>query len=229
MAEQRASSISVLIIDDDAGFALVVERRVKAALGSSTQTTHASTLKEARQILQGKFFNLVILDQHLPDGRGVDLLSEGVLSGLAVLAMSSDDSSEMPASTIRAGAHFFLPKLQVGAPFFPPILNALLERVRLERDLATAQKNSTMVETVRTILATLQHEINNPLAVLLSATYLLKGNPSLSQEQKDALKLAEDSAKRISDVIKQLSDAVTLEKVTKGPAQVFQVPGDPKW
>lgn len=224
-----STPLTVLIIDDDDGFAMILERRLANALGGSIVIKRGKNLAEGRSLIKELSPDLVVLDQHLPDGRGVDLLTEGILAGKAVLAMSSDDAPDMPAATIRAGAHFFLPKLQVSATFFAPLLSALIERVRLEKSLQEARAHATAMETIRTLISTLQHEINNPLGAILGGAFVLKNSPQTTPDQKEAIRLVEDSGKRIADVIKQLSEAVSLDRVKKGTVDVFHLPNDPKW
>ena len=85
------------------------------------------------------------------------------------------------------------------------------------------------MESIKTLIGTLRHEINNPLGAVLGGAYIIKSAGRLGSQQKEALKLIEESGKRITTVLNSLCEAAELEEVTKGQEQVFHVPGDPAW
>lgn len=219
-----------LIVDDDTSFAKLVEIRLRA-WRKEMQVTQSQTLAEARTILDSSNvpFTLVILDQNLPDGRGFELFEHPALKDSTVLAVSADDSPELPGETVRAGAQHFLGKRQVAAPLFIPLIEALLERKALERRLKESEINEARIKSVRTLTATLRHEINNPLGAVLGAAYLIRSQGQLDQSQAEALKLIESSGKRINHVLQQLCDTVELETVNKANETVYHVPGDAPW
>ena len=93
-----------LIIDDDHAFKRVLELRLKSFIPDLV-VTHYDSLAPARQFLSSNKepIDLVILDQHLPDGRGNEFLNEGWFRDIAVLSMSSDSAPEIPGAVIQAG------------------------------------------------------------------------------------------------------------------------------
>ena len=219
----------ILIIDDDAAFARILQLRLKALLGPIEVTT-AETLASAREVVQReRGFDLVVLDEHLPDGRGIELLKEGCFQDLAVLCISSDEAPEIPGETLRAGAAYFLNKLRVSEPLFAPLVRGVLDRNRLQRELGQARVQAAVMDTVRTLVTTLRHEINNPLGAVLGAAYILRSGRTLSEEQLQAAELVESSGQRISHVLEQLCRAVQIDRVKKGDQEVFHVPGDAEW
>lgn len=221
---------SALIVDDDLNFQKVVELRLRA-WREDIQIRFADSLASARSYLNDKAlsFTLVVLDQHLPDGLGASLFDHPRLQEAAVLAVSADAAPELPASALLAGAQHFLSKRQVSEPLFLPLVEALIERKRLEAELLRAKLKQSRLETIKVLLGTLRHEINNPLGAVLGGVYLLKLKDNLEKEQADAIRLIEGSGNRIKHVIQQLCETVELEEVTKGQEQVFHVPGDPAW
>ena len=223
-------NLQVLIIDDDAAFRHLVELRLRK-IDSKLILIEHDCIKDAREFLKSTdmVFDLVVLDQHLPDGRGLDLLKEGALSELAVLAVSSDDNPKMPGETMQAGATFFLNKVHISEPLFEPLVRGLIDRNRLQRELTTARIHSARIQSIKTLVSTLRHEINNPLGAVLGAAYLVKTAAGISSEQKQAAEIIEQSGERIKHVLKELCDATLLEAVEKGSEAVFQVPGDKPW
>jgi response regulator of citrate/malate metabolism len=222
---------AILIIDDDASFRTVVRIRLKSFLNDLV-FTESSSLTDARTLLKEKKardFDLVILDQHLPDGRGIELLNEGYFQQLAVLAVSSDADPAMPGATIKAGAQFFLAKTQVSEPLFQPLVLGLIDRNRIQRELEEVRMNQVMIDTVKRLVATLRHEINNPLGAVLGAAYLMQHGTTLNAEQAEAARVVDESGRRIKHVLDELTHAMSLESVQKAHEAVFHIPGDAPW
>ena len=222
--------MNVLIVEDDMNFAKVVEIRLRG-WRKDLRLQHARSIADARVLLDNpkEKFDLAILDQHLPDGIGADLIEHPKLQESAVLAVSADEAPELPARALVAGAQHFLSKRQVTEPLFIPLLEALVSRKELESKIAESRDRESRMKTIRLLLATLRHEINNPLGAVLGGAYLLKTGGGLAAEQKEALRLIEASGHRIKHVIQQLCDTADLEEVVKGQEALFQIPGDPKW
>lgn len=221
---------NVLIIDDDLSFKRLLELRLKAFI-KDLAITHFPDLTSARSFLETSTvdFDLVILDEHLPDGRGVELLNEGRFKDMAVLSVSSDDDPAIPGASMQAGAAYFLSKLRVSEPLFKPLVSGIIDRNRMQRELAAARINAAVTDTVKTLLDTLRHEINNPLGAVLGASYLLRHAPAGSAEQRQAAELVDASGRRIKHVLEQLCAAVDLKPVMKADSKVFHIPGDAPW
>lgn len=220
----------VLIVEDDAAFRKVVEIRLRG-WKEDVDISSAVTLTEARKILDDPdaHFDLVILDQRLPDGAGPELFDHAKLKEAAVLAVSADEAPDIPGAALKAGAQHFLGKRQVTEPLFIPLVEALLARRKLEAELLAARIRETKMSTITVLLATLRHEINNPLGAVLGGAYLVRSGGTLDDDQKKALRLIEASGNRIKHVLRQLCDAAELEEVVKAQEPVFQVPGDAPW
>lgn len=220
----------ILLIDDDANFRKLLEVRLRSFL-SDPQFTAYSTLADARSGLRDNpeaHFDLVVLDQHLPDGRGVELLKENFFADLAVLCMSSDCDPNLPGQTVLAGASYFLSKVHASEPLFRPLVEGLIDRNKIQRELTKMRTQAAVMESVRTLVMTLRHEINNPLGAILGGAFLLN-DKNASEDQRHAAKLVEQSGQRIKHVLEQLCSAVSFEPVSKGGHTVFHVPGDKEW
>jgi response regulator of citrate/malate metabolism len=220
----------VLVIDDDRSFKKILELRLKSFYPDISITAF-DNLGSAREFLEKdqKEFDLVILDQHLPDGRGVDFLQEGWFQDVAVLTVSSDDAPEIPGASMQAGATYFLSKTRVSEPLFKPLIQGVIDRNKLQQQLSKTRLDSAIMDTVKTLVATLRHEINNPLGAVLGAAYLLRSSPLGSQEQREAADLVESSGRRIKHVLDELCRAIALEPITKANQRVFHIPGDKPW
>ena len=67
------AGVSILILDDE----VLIRKPIMAALEKlGADVTSASTIGAARQLAAELNFDLVLLDVHLPDGLGTDLLPD---------------------------------------------------------------------------------------------------------------------------------------------------------
>lgn len=223
-------SFSILIIDDDASFRKIIERRLRSFIGecSITSLENLNSAREHLRSLTKTPYDLVILDEHLPDGRGVTLLSEGWFEGITVLSVSSDTAPETQGNVVQAGAAYFLAKTVVSEPLFKPLVIGVIDRNRLQRQLEETRLEAARLDTVKTLVATLRHEINNPLGAVLGAAFILS-QASITEEQREAAELVEQSGVRIKEVLDKLCHTLALETVDKAAHRVFQIPGDKPW
>lgn len=97
---------TIIILGDSVEFRKLMSMRLKSFIPDLSLTIFSS-IADARQGIRADASlqpDLVILDHHLPDGIGLELLNEERLQGLAILAVSSDADPEIPGSSMRAGA-----------------------------------------------------------------------------------------------------------------------------
>ncbi len=64
---------SCIIVEDDAGFSAMTAQVIRDEGG---ETTIASTIAAARELAGARTFDLVLLDNHLPDGKGYDFFDQ---------------------------------------------------------------------------------------------------------------------------------------------------------
>lgn len=217
-----------LIIDDEKNFRQILRMRINA-LSYQFNIVEKVNLESAREFLSNNIPLLVFLDQHLPDGLGHSLLEEAHLSSSIVIALSSDESPELPVANLKKGARLFFQKSETSRSFFFPMIDALIARVELENKKKLEHETNAKISTVQKLIKTLQHEINNPLGAVLGSLFLLKSEKSSEEDKKEAIKLLEDSSSRIKNVLDKLASALTLEEVEKGPDLLFHIPGDKEW
>lgn len=165
----------ILIVDDEpiirVFLSRVVERRGLVAV-------LAGSLTEARALLQGRaHFLAALIDKNLPDGSGIDLMAElheaAPKTPVVMITAFLDAASAVAA--MRAGATDVLSK-----PFeFRTIrdrLETLLDRARLEAERAHLDAmvaHTDRLATLGTLAAGVSHELNSPLAVVLSNSEFL--------------------------------------------------------
>jgi len=224
------NKLNIFILEDDQSFLRLLQLRLKNWNDNIIFHT-ASTIADASKLLESNppQIDVAILDHFLPDGTGEQLFDHTALERSAKIAMSSDDSPMIPSKSVRAGAMHFVHKRQISEPLFIPLLFALMERKEFENKVIDSRLRESRLDAIKTLLATLEHEINNPLGAVFGGIFLLKSSAELTKEQKESLKVIEESGKRIKTVIKELKEMTEPQQVEKGGVGTFHLPGDKGW
>lgn len=98
----------ILVVDDDARLS---KRLVSLLRQEDAHVREAGTLKKAREALAATDFDLVLLDVHLPDGNGLELLASlAIPASTSVVVMTADGGVETAVEAMRHGAADYLVK-----------------------------------------------------------------------------------------------------------------------
>ena len=138
MNGKSATNFSCFIVDDDVSFATMSANVVREAGGT---VTLAHNLVNAREIAAAKTFDLILLDNHLPDGKGYDFfnqVSRRNPDAPIIMITGAPDLSEAVSLT-RNGLFEYLTK-----PISVDALTAALGRAK--QRLQTRQTPATAIE-----------------------------------------------------------------------------------
>ena len=107
----------ILLTEDD----ITLANGIRLALqNASLQITLCHTLAEARNVLEGNSFDLLILDINLPDGSGLDLLNEvRKISTVPIILLTANDMEMDIVTGQESGADDYITK-----PFSLAVLRA---------------------------------------------------------------------------------------------------------
>ncbi len=104
MNDTRPSRI--LLVEDDSVFRLLIKRLV----GHDYAICEADCLEAARQQIVSQSFAAVLLDYRLPDGNGLQLLPELIVSDLPVVMMTAMGHDNLAIEAIKKGCQAYLVK-----------------------------------------------------------------------------------------------------------------------
>lgn len=162
---------------------------------------------------------MVVLDWEMPHMDGLEVCrcvrahAEGVDTYLLVITARSD-AADLDA-VLRAGADDYLSK-----PMTPSDVAARLRIAEKRMEVAGARRQAEedlrrarYLAGVGEISLALQHEINNPLAALLTTTEIVKNGIVPPAEIPAALETIEAQAKRIAEVLTRLREVHTDRSV----------------
>jgi diguanylate cyclase len=134
-AEPRVASARVLLVEDDPGFASLVEQMLR---GADLGVKSVGLLKEAREYLREADVDCVLLDLSLPDARwleGVEALRDAAPE-LPLVVLSGLDDETVAVQAVQRGAQDYLVKGHVDGHIVSRAIRYAIERKRTELALA---------------------------------------------------------------------------------------------
>ena len=115
--------LKILIVDDETDICYSLSRTLSKR-GFITATSH--TLAEAEQQIKSSTPNILLLDNHLPDGRGIDFAKKISLRypDLKIIMITAHDTAEDRSKAYSNGIKYFLSK-----PFSIATINQVVNLV----------------------------------------------------------------------------------------------------
>jgi len=115
--------LKVLIIDDEPDICFLL-KNILEKKGLDVQ--YVNRLADAKHALQSRETSLVFLDNHLPDGLGIDFLNYLKLHypNLKIIMVTAHDSPEDRKKAVQRGVDIFL-----GKPFTRESINIAVDKM----------------------------------------------------------------------------------------------------
>lgn len=204
----------ILVVDDDYASRLMLK---KALENEGYDITLCNNGDEAIKELQKASYDLVITDLIMDGISGIELLSKvkEISTDIAAILLTGHASLETAIEAVRLGASDYLAK-PVNLEELQIRVKRALERVELEKRLYEAERKLTYNATI----ATANHEINQPLTVIISAIDMVKmelERLKITDERLfNYLDLMHKSSMRIANILRKLRE-ITSPKIQEVP------------
>lgn len=149
----------VLIVEDDPMVRTINKGYLKK-IDQSIEIVEANTIEAAKEILESRPINLILLDVYLGEGRGPDLLTWARASALdlEVVLITADNSYETVESVFRLGAIDYLIK-----PFSFERFSEAISKVKQKRS-AFSEKVKVDQEDIDKMLSIRPKTVNEKTA-----------------------------------------------------------------
>lgn len=193
-----------MIVDDDQINSRILALRLKKR-GFLVETVTSG--KECLDSLQNDIPDLIMLDVVMPEMDGIEVLKSirSVYSSIdipVIMATAKNDVAGI-VEALKIGANDYMEK-PVNIDIAEARINAQINAVRNYRD-AMAKKE---VESINILIATYNHEINNPLTIAYGL--LRKAKKEQSVEYFDRIG---DSLQRVAKIVREI-EKITDHNVT---------------
>ncbi len=159
-------NIDVLLVEDEEAHAELI-RRAFEPRAELMSLSVATTLREARSLLEAKTPDLALIDLLLPDGKGIELLpAEGQESKYPIVIMTSHGDEEVAVEAMKAGALNYVVKSGETLANMPQIVEGALrewghviERRRAEEALQASEEHfRSLIENALDIITVVDEQ-----------------------------------------------------------------------
>ncbi len=194
----------ILVVDDDYSSRIFLQKVLEK---DEYPTTICSDGAEALEILNRQSFDLVVSDLRMESVGGIELLEKikYLDSQIAVIILTGHASIQTAIEALRLGASDYLNK-PINIEELRIRVKKALERQELERKLTEAERKITYNATITTA----NHEINQPLTVILSAVDMIRMELERSgfSDSKigNYLQLIAKSGHRIANILRRFRE-----------------------
>lgn len=226
---------SVVLIDDDADFLHVMQRRLQAERSEYSQTGPVEIRLftdpvEALVNLPAEGICVVILDYQMPESTGLDWLPKLLKVGLGpVILLTNQNDAKVAADAFRAGAADYIAKSDVTADdkrlgraireavhrYRLEVRNASLTRQLKLLNVELEAKNKRLgelTETAHQFVDDVAHDFRTPLTVIQQYASIVAeglGGP-VTDRQREHLEVVADATRDLSEMVDDFLDSSKL-------------------
>lgn len=191
----------ILLVDDDEMNGNLLKKRLEK---KDFIVSYFSNPESCLEALEKESFDLVLLDIIMPEMSGTEVLEKIRAKKnnfeLPVIMVTAKDEASDIVEALKKGANDYITK--------PVNMEIAIARINTQvqiRNLFNESLKNKQINTINTMVTTLNHEINNPLAIAI-------GNLTISREKIDEVRIekALNALDRITKIVKQ------IEKISSG-------------
>lgn len=212
---EHMDQISILIIEDDEDHAFLEQDILTDELDCTTRIVGSKAeLKESHI----KTANVALLDFNLPDATGAEILQIiRKVSDIPVIIITGDEQLHIAIETLKSGATDFLVKSPQNITLLPRIVTKALDDYTnlklLEKEREEKSQLSTKIETLRQVLTTLAHYINNSTTTISGYAQLCTQYESDLERYEKLAQIGIRETKKITLVLKELENFVSSMEI----------------
>jgi len=221
---------SLLLVEDTAAHAILVERAMDPNLWSIEHTTRAS---DALLSFERDSERIVLLDLSLPDSDGLTLLGklQSINADAAVIVVTATDQVSVSVEAMRKGAWDYVVKSDPAAwskTISEAVERAYNRRLRLAEDNLIEQTRlvelvrAQRLEAIEVIVRTVCHEVNNPLSGVIALSQLLTQRKDSDADIQRLAQAISRSAHQVAEVVNKLKN-VNDDEIVFGGKKIFSV------
>jgi len=209
----------LLIVDDSRAALLALKGQLESDL-YSVQTAFSAT--EALEILESTTPDCILTDYEMPEMDGPTFCRKVKQNArflhIPVIVLTSMNGSDHLLTAIDAGADDFISK-DSDIRIIKAKITAMVRIKRFQDELTHLRR----VEGIKQIIATYNHEFNNPLTIAIGNLNWLKKN-QVGQEHLTRINRLSEALERMSELVKKIRNLRDyVEGSYAGGENIFRV------
>jgi signal transduction histidine kinase len=209
----------VLLIEDNPGDAYLIREMLQSA-GTSFEMEWVEKLTAGLERLDQDGVEVVLLDLSLPESQGLESFRRvhAHAPEIPVVVLSGINNEELANRAVQLGAQDYLTKGQVDGPLLGRSLRYAIERSRIEEELR--QRVEQLAEMDRRkdeFLATLAHELRNPLAPIRNSLHILRMSGGSGPAAERIYEMME---RQVGHMVRLVDDLLEVSRITRGKIEL---------
>jgi DNA-binding response OmpR family regulator len=198
-------TIKIMIVDDDQINSRILSQRLTKR-GFSVECVNSG--KDCLESIQNDTPDLILLDIVMPEMDGLEVL-ESVRSvysaiDIPIIMVTAKTDVEDVVTSLKSGASDYIQK-PVNIDIAVARINSQLNAVRHYHEAMEKKE----VEALNTLIATYNHEINNPLTIAYGLLRKAKKEQSLEYFDRIA-----EPLQRVASIVKEIERITSNTKIT---------------
>ncbi|WP_345370054.1 ATP-binding response regulator [Algivirga pacifica] len=224
--------MEVLYIEDNLADVKLLEHRLKRSGLSHLRLQHATTIKQASEMIKQQGIELILLDLSLPDARGLEGLT--YLKNqvdLPIVVLTGNIDRTVGVEAIRNGAQDYLVKGEYSEEMLDKVCSYAVERfsihkalkntlVQLEEEKRKVEVKSRQINAMTSLLV---NDLKNPVNAITNLANLLL-DTKLTEEQERYIQQIDRSS---SSMLDHLLSMIETTEFNKGKVNVDLVEDNP--
>ncbi len=174
--------ISVLLIEDDPGYARMIQEMIAEFGKPDLDLTYSDTLTKGLDSLAKENFDVILLDLTLPDSDGLETLLriKGLVPDIPIVVLTSLEDEKIALKAVQESAQDYIYKGDVRPTLLIRAIKYAVERKRMLQELQNAFENQETVVKERTEeLSIMNIQLQNEIEEKKQAEHALRDNEEL--------------------------------------------------
>lgn len=207
--------LNILIIEDDPDFAFFEDDILNEQLDCEITIATSRTTLQKTAVLNA---DIVLLDFNLPDAAGSEVLADiRQWSDVPVIMVTGNEQLQTAVETLKGGAVDFINKSPENMEQLPQLVLNVVSKYR-ENRLQAKQKtdretSEAKVETLRQVLTTLAHYINNSTTTVYGYAQLCEHDLGNTRRCRKLVEVSIKETQKISFVLQELEEFVNTTEI----------------
>ncbi|MGC8596181.1 MAG: response regulator [Candidatus Kryptoniota bacterium] len=211
--------LNIMLIEDDPDIPKLTRLYLKPYKDAEFNLIWVESGEDAMRFLEdSQNLDIILVDYQLPGMNGLEvtrLIREKGLR-IPIVFLTNAIDFKLAVEAMKLDVEDYLLKEEAISSILPSIILNVVERVKLREKLADAEVNKLAqrerLEGIKSLIVTISHELNNPLAALKLSLNVLE-RKQVPPDIQSYINIMKDNAERIELVVSKLKE-LKSEKIT---------------